>query len=323
MKRPAKDMPVTERLNALAEPVRLRMLRLLEREELTVGEVASVVQLPQSTVSRHLKVLLGGGWLARRSVGTSTLHRLLLDDLEPESRRLWIAVRDQVGGGTELGEDDRRLEAVLQERASDSQAFFGRIAGEWDSVRAELFGSRFTPLGLLGLLRPDWVVADLGCGTGNASEVLEPWVERVIAVDLSEPMLDAARKRLGERDRVEFRTGPLEKLPLADGSVDAAVCLLVLHHVAEPGKAIAEIRRVLRASRSGGVALIVDMVEHDRERYRDLMGHQHLGFRTEELEELMSRAGFATVTSRHLPAEPGSKGPGLIATVGWLDEATT
>jgi len=318
MKHTAPGMSVTERLAALAEPVRLRMLRLLEREELTVGEVASVVQLPQSTVSRHLKVLLGGGWLARRSVGTATLHRLVLDDLEPDARRLWIAVREQLGSGPELGEDDRRLEGVLRERTGDSQAYFGRLAGAWDQVRTELFGSRFTPIGLLGLVRPDWVIADLGCGTGNASELLVPWAERVIAVDQSEPMLDAARKRLGESARVEFRAGELERLPIESVSVDACVCLLVLHHVAEPARALAEMRRVLRETRGGGVAMVIEIVEHDPARYRELGGLRHPGFTPERLHELMRVAGFVRTSVHHLPPEGESKGPGLIAASGWI-----
>ncbi len=312
-------MSTSERLAALSEPVRLRLLRVLEAEELSVGELASVVQAPQSTVSRHLKVLSDGEWLARRASGTATLYRMVLDDLPPASRALWVAIRGQLGDSIDIEEDDRRLAAVLAERRLDTQAYFGRVAGEWDEVRARLFGRDFTARALLGLVPRDWVVADLGCGTGNVSELMAPRVERVIAVDLSEPMLEAARKRMEGAANVEFRTGTLENLPLEDASVDASVCVLVLHHVPGdqgPTAALREMRRVLRSARGGGVALVVDMLAHDREEYRHTMGHAHLGFGVREIEAMMRDAGFRDVDVSVLPGDPEAKGPGLLAAVG-------
>jgi len=116
--------PVSQVLLALAEPVRLRMLRLLELEELSVGEVAKVVQLPQSTVSRHLKTLSEVRLIAKRAVGTATLYRLLLDDLSPEFRALWIAVRDQLHREDDHDDDIRRLKLIITERKIDSKDFF-------------------------------------------------------------------------------------------------------------------------------------------------------------------------------------------------------
>ncbi|MCH8066054.1 MAG: winged helix-turn-helix transcriptional regulator [Chloroflexi bacterium] len=152
MKRSPVTNLITDRLAALSEMLRLRICRLLERQELSVGEIARVVQLPQSTVSRHLKVLSSAGWLDRRAEGTATMYRLVLDDLEPEARVLWLAVRDQLGGDVQVEDDSRRVEAVVAERRTDSVSFFGRIAGEWDDVRAELFGDEFTTRALLALL---------------------------------------------------------------------------------------------------------------------------------------------------------------------------
>lgn len=321
MKRSANNSLLTDRLVALGEMVRLRILRMLEREELSVGEVAKIVQLPQSTVSRHLKVLGDGGWLVKRTEGTATFYRLVLDDLPAPCRELWLVVREQLGGpkgtGTtpELAEDVRRLGAVIAERRQDSQAFFGRVAGQWDEVRSELFGSRFTAESLLCLLPREWTVVDIGCGTGNVSELLSPLVRRVIAVDASAAMLKAAQKRLeGEgRTNVEFVRGEIQKLPLKDGTADAAVAFLVLHHVPEVGAALAEMRRVLRP---GGVALIVDMVEHDRQSYRHTMGHYWLGFSETKLAGELAAAGF--VDARFVPLRPEAeaRGPGLFACVG-------
>jgi len=240
---------------------------------------------------------------------------VVMDDMALPLRAVWVAIRGQLGG-SEFEEDSRRVAAVLGERRLDSQAFFGRVAGEWDDVRNRLFGTGFTARGLLALMSPRWVVADLGCGTGNATELLAPHVERVIAVDQVEPMLEAARLRLGGVKNVQFAAGSAEKLPLKDGSVDAAVCNLVLHHIKEPVKALQEMRRILRADRGGGVVLIVDMVEHDREEYRHTMGHASLGFSGETMTGMMKEAGFTGARVVELERDPEGKGPGLFAATG-------
>lgn len=313
MRRATNNSGLVDRLALLSDPVRLRLLRLLERQELSVGELARVVQLPQSTVSRHLKLLGEGELLVSRAEGTSTFYRLVLDDLPRESRALWLVVREQVALTAELEEDHRRLDAVLLDRRLDTASFFGRVAGEWDGVRNELFGDRVTLQALLPLIPHEWTVADLGCGTGNAAELLAPVVSRVIAVDQSEPMLTAAKKRLERFSNVEFLRGDLEKLPIADGSCDAAVCVLVLHHIPDPGLVCAEMARVLRP---GGVALIVDMVEHDRSAYRHSMGHRWLGFGVPQMIRLLAAAGLDRVRFQTLPSETHGKGPGLFSCTG-------
>lgn len=325
---PAKDAAprapfqrsVTDRLADVSELIRLRVLRVLEHEELSVGEIAQIVQLPQSTVSRHLKILADGQWLARRTAGTATLYRLVLDDLSDESRALWLAIRDQLPSGGDLAEDSRRLAAVLAQRDADPQAFFGRVVGEWDQIRSDWFGQHFTRAALLSLIPPNWTVADLGCGTGNAAELLAPIVRKVLAVDQSAPMLDAARKRLSSLSNISFHQGSLEALPLADASVDCCVSILVLHHVPDPLNAIREMRRVLRAAPGSGVALIVDMLPHDRAEYRHTMAHKHQGFAPTHMQQLCRTAGFAHSSTHLLPSDPEAKGPGLFATVARLTE---
>lgn len=309
MKQTSPSIPVTERLAALSEPLRLRLCRLLEREELSVGEVGRVLQIPQSTVSRHLKVLSDGGWLLKRADGTATMYRLVLDDLTSEARALWVTVREQMGDSAELREDLRRLEAVLDDRKTDSSSFFGRVAGAWDDLRTQLFGSSFTAPALLALLPREWIVADLGCGTGNAAELLAGRVKRVIAIDSSEVMLRAARQRLDGSKNISFKRGDLGSLPLDDASVDAAVCVLVLHHLDKPEDAVREMRRILKP---GGRALVVDMYEHDRREYRQQMGHKHLGFSESRARAMLERVGLQGVRIDALPAWPDSKGPSLF-----------
>lgn len=310
--------PLLQRLGALNDPVRLRILRLLEREELSVGELARALQLPQSTVSRHLKLLHDGGWAMKRSEGTASLYRLAEPSLSDASRELWKIARQQMQSPASptFEQDDARLAGVLAERATDSRSFFGRVAGEWDHLRRELFGEGFTSEAMLGLIDPDWIIADVGCGTGNAAERLSPYVKKVIAIDREPAMLDSARKRLkaaAASGNIEFRLGDLLKLPLKDEEVDAALVVLVLHHLQEPAKAVTEIARGLKR---GGTALIVDMVTHDRASYRHTMGHVHLGFDEKHVRGWAKAAGLKFVRYQRLRPDTQSTGPGtFVATL--------
>lgn len=303
----APTLPIVDRLSALADATRGRLLFVLERHELTVGELCTVLQLPQSTVSRHLKVLADDGWVASRAEGTSRRYRLAKPD-DP-ARRLWQVVRESLAVAPGAAHDLQRLERVLAERRTRSRDYFRGVAGEWDRVRAELFGGRADLLALLALLDDRTVVGDLGCGTGAMAEVLAPAVGRVVAVDDSEAMLGAARARLEGVPNVELKAGSLEALPVDDGALDAAVLSLVLHYVPEPLPALAEAARALRP---GGKLLVVDMLPHDREDMRVEMGHVWPGFDEPLLAGWLAEAGFARVRYRALPPEPQARGPGLF-----------
>ena len=295
--------------SALADTTRSRILLLLDRHELTVSELCSVMQLPQSTVSRHLKALADTGWIAARSEGTSNLYAMTRDDLEPSARRLWTLVREQVGPTPAAVQDQRRVQTVLAERRSKSQEFFSSSAGQWDRMRDDLFGERFHLAALPAFADPQWTVGDLGCGTGQMTAALAPFVARVLAVDGSAAMLQAARKRLQAFNNVELRRGELEALPIDDGRLDAATLALVLHHLPEPERALVDVSRVLKP---GGRLLIVDMLPHDRESYRHQMGHLWLGFSDEHVRRILDESGFADVRIVPLSPDPKSRGPGLF-----------
>ncbi len=307
---PPGPPPVLGWLAALGDLVRLRILRLLVSRELSVGELARVLQLGQSTVSRHLKRLSEGRWISKRAEGTASLFRMDEASLDPGPRGLWELACGELAASRTAQEDDRRLDGVLAERRADSQAFFGRIGGGWDELRRELFGEVFTTEALLGLVDPDWVVADLGCGTGSAAAFLAPVVRKIIAVDREPALLEAARKRLAGFSNVELRAGEVTAIPIDEGAADAAIVFLVLVYLPRPPEALREIARILRP---GGVALIVDMVPHDRESYRHTMGHHHLGLDEQRLKAWAETAGLREVRYRRLRPATSAKGPGLFA----------
>jgi len=165
---------------------------------------------------------------------------------------------------------------------------------------------------LLGLLDPSWTVADIGCGTGEASAALAPFVAKVVAIDREPAMLEAAKARLAGRKNVEFRRGDIESLPGKPGEFDAAVVMLLLHHVDDPAAALASVGRTVR---EGGPILVVDMVPHGQEDYRQAMGHRHLGFSEAQLKAHAKAAGLALRMFAALPADTQRKGPRLFAAV--------
>jgi ubiquinone/menaquinone biosynthesis C-methylase UbiE len=309
----ARAPAILDHLASLADTTRSRLLLLLDRNELTVSELCGITQLPQSTVSRHLKALVDGGWITSRAEGTSRLYSMTRDDLDAARRRLWLLVREQVGPTPAAVQDQRRLQAALAERRTTSQEFFSSAAGQWDRLRDELFGDRFQPAAFAALADADWTVGDLGCGTGHVSAALAPFVGRIVAVDASAAMLQAAKKRLHRFENIDLRRGELEALPIDDDRLDAATLMLVLHHVPDPARALAEVARVLKAE---GRVIIADMLPHDRDNYRQQMGHVWLGFSAEHITALLRESGFERVRVVPLPPDPRAKGPGLFIATG-------
>ncbi|HEX8911718.1 MAG TPA: metalloregulator ArsR/SmtB family transcription factor [Humisphaera sp.] len=296
-------------MDCLADEARLRLLRLLERHELSVAELCEVVQLPQSTVSRHLKVLADGGWVKNRSQGTTHLYRTVLDEVDPTPRKLWLLAREQTDRWATTAQDELRVQQTLRKRQPDPASFFAGAAGQWDKLRGELYGSAFSAQAMLALLPGDLTVADLGCGSGPLVAELAPHVARVIGVDSSADMLKAARKRLGNPPNVDLRKGDLLALPVDAGCCDAALLVLALTYVPEPAKAIAEAARILKP---GGKLVIVDLLPHDRDDFRRQTGQVAMGFAPEVVAGAMAEAKLVNPTVRPLPPEPAAKGPALF-----------
>jgi ArsR family transcriptional regulator len=304
---------VLDQLSILADPTRSRVLLLLERHELTVGELCTILQLPQSTVSRHLKLLADDGWLVSRGEGTSRFYRMLGDRLDESTKSLWSVVRGQISVSAGARQDGRRADGVLAKRRDKAIVFFRDSSKLWDVMRAEMIGERADLLALLHLLDDNWVVGDLGCGTGHVAEALAPCVAKVVAVDESGPMLESARKRLESHGNVELRVGTIESLPIDDGALDAAILFLVAHFVTDPARAMSEVRRVLRP---GGRLLVVDLMSHDRVDYVVQLGHVWQGFDGPKMTAWLEGAGFTSCRYQPLPVAPEAKGPTLFVATG-------
>ena len=292
---------ILDTASILADVTRCRILEVLDEQELTVSELCSILQLPQSTVSRHLRTLADDRWVQSRRDGTSNLYRP--GTVPDPAGSLWRLIREQLVTTPQVQTDRHRLQSVLAERFSRSEQFFASTAGEWDRLRDELFGQQFDLLALTWLLDPNLHVGDLACGTGRVANALAPAVCKVIAIDQSPAMLEAARQQPGLTGDVEFREGRLESLPIADATLDVATLFLALHLSPDPVRVLTEAHRVLRPK---GKLLIVDLVPHRREELRQEMGHVWLGFSEDQMAAYLDQAGFGKIlSSKEQPEAPG------------------
>ena len=302
-------------LRLLADPTRLRILALLEREELAVGELSKALGMTQSRVSNHLRLLREADLLSERHAGASTYLRLApLGESEDLAARIWRELRDGLDGVPEHEADLVRLAALLGQRGGD-RAFFDRLAGTWDKVAVGFSTGQARERVASRLLPSDLVVADLGCGTGYLAQALLGAAGRVLCVDASSGMLDEAKERLTRAPRgteIELRCGELDALPIADGEVDGVVAGLVLHHLSGVDGALAEMRCILKP---GGRAVVLELNPHREEWMRAELGDRHLGLEPSDVLEAMRRAGFDDVTldpvdDRYRPERPDEHGGG-------------
>lgn len=298
----------------LSDPTRIRILRLLEQEELIVGELMDILGMAQSRVSRHLAILREAGLLTDRRDGTFVAYRLALPEDGPWADA-WALSRSAFADDPTAERDDTLLRQTLaarKARALSGRSFFDEVGPEWDALRTVFGDDLLRARATATLVPPRLRVADIGTGTGVLALELADLGLDVIGVDQSGAMLEAARGKAAEPDpakpgRVEFRTGDAHALPLEDASVDAAFAHMVLHSLESPKRAIAEMARVVRP---GGQVVLVDFLLHDHTWMAQELGLIWLGFEEGQLGDWIGEAGlveprirqYASEAKRDLPA---------------------
>jgi ArsR family transcriptional regulator len=276
----------------LADPTRVRILRLLEREELVVQELMEVLAMAQSRVSRHLAILREAGLLDDRRNGTFVAYRFI-PPAEGPWRDAWALVTRNLADDPTARRDDAALDRVIEARTRSSRSFFDTVGPEWDALRKVFDDDLLRARAVARLVPAGLRVADVGTGTGVLALELARLGLSVVGVDNSSRMIQAAREKL-EREQaltssVEFREADAESLPLADGEVDAAFAHMVLHSVDSPAAVVGEMARIVAP---GGAVVAVDFVRHDQEWMRRELGVMWLGFDPDEVVEWLRSAGL-------------------------------
>jgi len=311
------DTHLSAVLKLLADPTRLRMLGLLEREELSVGELGRAMDMAQSRVSNHLRLLREGDLLSERHAGTSVYVRFAPEHGDTGlADRLWTTLRHELPDLPEHAADLVRMDTVLEGRGSGGDEFFDRLSGQWDKLAARFESGQARERAAGNLLPRDTVIADLGCGTGYMADALLGRCARLICVDLSQGMLDKAQQQLGRAPRgtqLEYRQGALDDLPLATAEVDGALAGMVLHHLPELDGPLKEMRRILRP---GGTLAVLELAPHREEWMRAALGDRHLGLEAADVMASFKRVGFTdvlldSVQDRYCPVRPDGEAVSL------------
>jgi len=284
-------------LRVVADPNRLRILLLLESEELSVAELQEILAMGQSTISTHLSQLKQARLVEDRRTGKSNLYRLLKQDSIVAD--LLAQARLEI---PDAANDQAAMRRVLKKRKDKMRAFFDSVAGRLG--RDYVPGKSWKGLAeALLRLMPPMVIADLGSGEGAFAFLLAERAKKVIAVDTSARMIEVAREQALRHgiENVEYRLGDMEEIPIDDAAVDLVFFSQSLHHALHPERAIQEARRILSP---GGRIVILDLVKHRFEEARELYADEWLGFSESELQAMIEQAGFTQVQTSVVHKEP-------------------
>jgi ArsR family transcriptional regulator len=298
---------ILKTLKLISDPSRLRLLLLLEREELSVAELQEILAMGQSRISTHLSQLKGAGLVEDRKQGKNSLYRI-------RDRQLIDLLHSAASEIPEARDDARALQLVLEKRRDKVRGYFDELAGK--------FGRDYVPgrswKGLaetLLQLMPPMVIADLGAGEGTFSQLLAQRAERVIAVDNSAKMVEFGAKLARDNGiaNLEYRLGDLEAPPIDIGSIDLAFFSQSLHHALHPERAVSAAAKLLKP---GGRIVVLDLKKHGFEQARDLYADTWLGFSEVELRGFLESAGFIGVQSWVVDREAQSPGLETILAIG-------
>ncbi len=274
-------------LKIISDPTRLRILHLLDDQELSVADLQEVLNMGQSRISTQLSQLRNENLTSDRRVGKNNLYTATT----PE--KLTSIVKAAVEEMAETQQDLAALKHLLNKRRDKSKAYFDELAGK--------FGKHYVPgrswkglaESLLKILNYE-VVADLGAGEGTLSQLLAQRAQKVIAIDSSEKMVEFGTQLAKDHDlpNLEYRLGDISAPPIDDATVDLAIFSQALHHAERPGKALREAFRILQP---GGALVVLDLLQHNFEQAKELYYDVHLGFSEVELFTMINNAGFSSI----------------------------
>lgn len=283
-------------LKALADPTRVRLLHLLNQQELTVAELTEITGLAQSRVSTHLAKLKELQLIRDRRAGVSAFYSFTPEQLPSRELSLWNATNEGLQDSL-LTQDQQTLETVLARRSGD-ESWADSVAGEMRRHYSPGRTFEATARATLELLQLGDVI-DIASGDGSLAEILAPKAKSLLCLDISEKVIAAGQQRLSAQPNVSFQVGDMHQLPCADQSADQVLLLHALTYTTEPAQVAAETARVLR---SGGQVLVSTLKSHSHQQLVAPFGHVTMGFSESQLRQLFEQAGLSVslceVTSR-------------------------
>lgn len=286
-------------LRAAAETTRLRILALLAKGELTVGELVKILEQSQPRVSRHLKLMCEAGLLDRFQEGTVVFYRLADKGVGEQLSKALVPLVPEDDDG--FGHDLRALAEIRRERSAKAQGYFAANADSWDEIRSLHVSEEQVEAALLELHGGETHgrFLDVGTGTGRMLELFAPYVDQATGIDVSRDMLAVARSHLAQKElgNCQVRQGDMYALGVEPASQDLVVFHQVLHFAEEPARAVKEAAAALA---SGGKILIADFAPHQEEFLRSEHAHRRLGFDEDEIIHMGEQAGLACNAVKHL-----------------------
>jgi len=289
---------------ALADETRLRLTGVLRHHELNVGEIVGLLEMGQSRISRHLKILTDAGLVCSRREGLRTFYSA---SSAGGPHRFLESIRFVFDSDEMFRRDVEAAKRIIEERRRKTLHFFDTIAEDWDQLKRDIIGD-FDLNGLiLQNLNRRGTVVDLGCGTGDLLRVLAPHVAKIIGVDKSANMLTKAKAAANTKEHgdLDLRLGAIEHLPLRDREAEAAILNMVLHHLTTPTAAFDEVGRILKR---GGQFVIVDFVNHQHEEMHATYGDQWLGFQPGDIRTWLLDSGFSPGSATLFDLKRGLRG---------------
>lgn len=280
-------MELIKCFKALSDKTRLRLLYVLQQYELNVNEIVLVVDMIQSGVSRHLKILMESGLLTSRRDGSFIYYSAVKNDVV----KTFVSLVDQSFEKEQIiGQNLEKAREMIKIRQNRTKRFFKIVAPQWDRLKKEVLGNFDLNSMIKGKLSFHGNVSDLGCGTGELIEILsEKASHKLIGIDASPEMLEQAKLRLSGTNNTELRLGELEHLPMKNKEIDTAIMNMVLHHISQPELPITEVFRVLKPK---GLFVLADFEKHDQEKIKEIIGGAWLGFEKEKIKIWLTDAGF-------------------------------